>query len=76
MLSSDWLVNQIEKTGARPYDIDRVTALHCGGCSNRNDLFLHTTVCLLEFGREFRHNKIVQSPHENYFNVCRQHKEK
>ena len=24
----------------------------------------------------FRHNKIVQSPHENYFNVCRQHKEK
>ena len=25
---------------------------------------------------EFRHNKIVQSPHENYFNVCRQHKEK
>ena len=25
---------------------------------------------------EFRHNKIVQSPHENYFNECRQHKEK
>ena len=25
---------------------------------------------------EFRHNKIVQSPHENYFNACRQHKEK
>ena len=25
---------------------------------------------------EFRDNKIVQSPHENYFNVCRQHKEK
>ena len=25
---------------------------------------------------EFRHNKIVQSPHENYFNVCRQHIEK
>ena len=25
---------------------------------------------------EFRQNKIVQSPHENYFNVCRQHKEK
>ena len=25
---------------------------------------------------EFPHNKIVQSPHENYFNVCRQHKEK
>ena len=25
---------------------------------------------------EFRHHKIVQSPHENYFNVCRQHKEK
>ena len=25
---------------------------------------------------EFRHNKIVQSPNENYFNVCRQHKEK
>ena len=25
---------------------------------------------------EFRHNRIVQSPHENYFNVCRQHKEK
>ena len=25
---------------------------------------------------EFRHNKIVQSPHENYFDVCRQHKEK
>ena len=25
---------------------------------------------------EFRHNKIVQSPDENYFNVCRQHKEK
>ena len=25
---------------------------------------------------EFCHNKIVQSPHENYFNVCRQHKEK
>ena len=25
---------------------------------------------------EFRHNKIVQSPYENYFNVCRQHKEK
>ena len=24
---------------------------------------------------EFRHNKIVQSPHENYFKVCRQHKE-
>ena len=24
---------------------------------------------------EFRHNMIVQSPHENYFNVCRQHKE-
>ena len=23
---------------------------------------------------EFRHNKIVQSPHENYFNICRQHK--
>ena len=25
---------------------------------------------------EFRHNRIMQSPHENYFNVCRQHKEK
>ena len=25
---------------------------------------------------EFRHNKIVQSPHQNYFNVSRQHKEK
>ena len=25
---------------------------------------------------EFRHNRIVQSPHENYFNVCRQRKEK
>ena len=25
---------------------------------------------------EFRHNRIVQSPHENYFNICRQHKEK
>ena len=25
---------------------------------------------------EFRHNKIVQSPHENYFNICRQHREK
>ena len=25
---------------------------------------------------EFRHNRIVQSPHENYFNVCPQHKEK
>ena len=25
---------------------------------------------------EFRQNRIVQSPHENYFNVCRQHKEK
>ena len=25
---------------------------------------------------EFCHNRIVQSPHENYFNVCRQHKEK
>ena len=24
---------------------------------------------------EFRYNRIVQSPHENYFNVCRQHKE-
>ena len=24
---------------------------------------------------EFRHNRIVQSPHENYFNVCRQNKE-
>ena len=25
---------------------------------------------------EFRYNKIVQSPHENYFNVCRHYKEK
>ena len=25
---------------------------------------------------EFRHNRILQSPDENYFNVCRQHKEK
>ena len=25
---------------------------------------------------EFRHNRIMQSPPENYFNVCRQHKEK
>ena len=25
---------------------------------------------------EFCHNRIVQSPYENYFNVCRQHKEK
>ena len=25
---------------------------------------------------EFHHNRIVQSPHENYFNVCQQHKEK
>ena len=25
---------------------------------------------------EIRHNRIVQSPHENYFNVCRQLKEK
>ena len=25
---------------------------------------------------EFRHNKIVQSPHGNYFNVCQKHKEK
>ena len=33
------------------------------------------TVCLWSLA-EFRHNKIVQSPHENYFNVCRQHKEK
>ena len=24
---------------------------------------------------EFSHNRIVQSPQENYFNVCRQHKE-
>ena len=25
---------------------------------------------------EFRHSGIVQLPHENYYNVCRQHKEK
>ena len=25
---------------------------------------------------EFRDNTIMQSPHENHFNVCRQHKEK
>ena len=25
---------------------------------------------------EFRRNRIVQSPHENDFKVCRQHKEK
>ena len=25
---------------------------------------------------EFRHNRIEQSPHEIYLNVCRQHKEK
>ena len=25
---------------------------------------------------EFRQNRIMQSPHENYFNVCPQHKEK
>ena len=25
---------------------------------------------------EFRHNRIVQSPHENYFDICREHKEK
>ena len=25
---------------------------------------------------EFRHNRLVESPHENYLNVCRQHKEK
>ena len=24
----------------------------------------------------FRHNRIVQSRHEDYFNVCRQHREK
>ena len=29
-----------------------------------------------DFSIDFRHNRIVQSPHENYFNVCRQHKEK
>ena len=23
---------------------------------------------------EFRHNRIVQSPHDNYFNVCQKHK--
>ena len=28
------------------------------------------------FWHGFRHNRIVQSPHENYFNICRQHKEK
>ena len=25
---------------------------------------------------EFGHNRIMQSPHENYFNVSRQHREK
>ena len=31
----------------------------------------------MEFGRvSSQFNRIVQSPHENYFNVCRQHKEK
>ena len=25
---------------------------------------------------EFRHNRIVQSPHENHFNICRQYEEK
>ena len=24
-----------------PCDMDHVTALHCGGCSNRNKFFLH-----------------------------------
>ena len=32
---------------------------------------IETIVCSMGFG-----NRIVQSPDENYFNVCRQHKEK
>ena len=35
--------------------------------------FLYSIVCSMGLA-EFRHNRIVQSPHANYFNVCRQHK--
>ena len=30
---------------------------------------------VLPDSKEFRHNRMVKSPHENYFNVCRQHEE-
>ena len=45
---------------------------HMGRANGSTDILQSVSWSLAEF----RHNKIVQSPHENYFNVCRQHKEK
>ena len=44
-----------------------------GVCHRVHKIFLQSVSWSLA---EFRHNKIVQSPHENFFKVCRQHKEK
>ena len=33
--------SKIKSKWCLPCDIDLVTALHCGGCSNRNELFFH-----------------------------------
>ena len=44
-----------------------------GACQNSINLKLKSVPWTLT---EFRHNRIVQSPRENYFTVCRRHREK
>ena len=42
---------------------------------SRHTIYEAPIVCSMGLA-EFRYNRIMQSPHENYFNICRQHKEK
>ena len=50
--------------------------LSVGGVSLPFDNQTTTLKSILWTLAKFRHNGIVQPPHENYFNVCWQHKEK
>ena len=34
-----------------PYDMDRVTTLHSGGCSNRKEFFLHANRLEIDLSR-------------------------
>ena len=38
--------------------------------------YSHAYSLFLGFFSEFRHNRFMQSPHENYFNLCQEQKEK
>ena len=65
-------------TGPGGSSTDQICCLVPNGSNYEGDPIRNRTVLksVPWTSAELRHDRIVQSPHENYFNVCRQHKEK